>query len=150
MALGTNHTGMQSARIKTITPDAASAYFRRLQKDFAGGEKAPPVQFLKVVTTGREIELVAPPTVAANYGMVGGTPHIFIANFTGLVPSKVAVAAAVHNIRVRVPEAQGKVLTFLPFLGEARMVRGEKQGDKVEFLLPPVERGAVVWLGGSE
>ena len=38
----------------------------------------------------------------------------------------------------------GRSLSYLPFLGETQIVQGEKRGDRVEFLLPPLERGAVV------
>jgi hypothetical protein len=85
--------------------------------------------------------------VAANFGLVDGTPHVFLANFTGLIPSQVAVPTAVDGIRVTIPAARGTVLTFVPFLAEARVVRGEKKGDNVEFVLPALERGAIVRVG---
>jgi hypothetical protein len=44
----------------------------------------------------------------------------------------------------------GDTLTFLPFLGETQVVKGEQKGGQVEFMLPPVERGAVVWTAGSK
>ena len=45
------------------------------------------------------------------------------------------------------PAALGDTLTFLPFLGETQLVKGEKKGGQMEFVLPAVERGAVVWFG---
>jgi hypothetical protein len=83
--------------------------------------------------------------VAVNFGRVGGTPHVFLANFGGLVPGKVAVPSREEKIRIRVPATFGESLMYLPFLGETQVVPGAKQGDRVEFTLPPVERGAVVW-----
>jgi hypothetical protein len=53
----------------------------------------------------------------------------------------------VNETRLTIPAARGTVLTFVPFLGEARVVRGEKKGDNVEFVLPALERGAIVWVG---
>ena len=107
----------------------------------------PPQPLLDALATKSEIALDgAPPTVAANFALVDGTPHVFLANFTGLVPSKVAVPVAVSGIRVTIPAARGEVLTFLPFLGAPQVLKGEKKGDTVEFALPALERGAVVWV----
>jgi hypothetical protein len=77
---------------------------------------------------------------------VDGTPHVFLANFSGLVPSKVAVPSLQAGIRIRVPATAGDSLAYLPFLGEAQVVQGTKVGEKVHFSLPPIERGAVVWV----
>jgi len=94
-----------------------------------------------------EIELQAPPSVAANFGRVNGSPHVFLANFGGLVPNKVAVPEPAKGLTVKAPANLGDTLTFLPFLGEAQVVPGKKQNGQMEVPLPPVERGAVVWLG---
>jgi hypothetical protein len=37
-------------------------------------------------------------------------------------------------------------LKFLPFLGEIQIIKGETVAQRQTFVLPPVERGAVVWL----
>ena len=149
VVLGTNASGITSAKVTTLSSDPAREYFHALEKDFAGATKEVPKEFLEAVGTNDGIEVEAPPTVAANFGVVNGTPHIFMANFTGLVPSKVAVPTALNQIRVRIPSGQGKVLTFVPFLGGAQVIQGQKQGDKVEFVLPTIDRGAVVWIGGN-
>jgi len=36
-------------------------------------------------------------------------------------------------------------LVLVPFLAEVQKLKGTASGEKVEFTLPPVERGAVVW-----
>jgi hypothetical protein len=87
--------------------------------------------------------------VAANFAIVNGTPHVYLANFGGLVPGKVVVPTPV-KIHVKVPAAMGNSLSYLPFLGEAQVVHGTKRGDKVEFTLPPLERGAVVSFGAKK
>ena len=81
--------------------------------------------------------------------MVDGAPHVFLANFGGLLPSKVAVPTRQEGIQVQMPARVGDSLMFLPFLGEAQVLRGVKKGDQVEFTLPGVERGAVVWVAGG-
>ena len=44
----------------------------------------------------------------------------------------------------------GNSLSCLPFLGEMQIVEGQNQGDRVEFTLPQLERGAVVWITGKK
>jgi hypothetical protein len=145
--LGANVTGVSGANVASLTADPALQYFHAFENDFSRASEQPPEALLHAVAMKREIELHAPPTVAANFGLVNGMPHVFLANFTGLIPSQNAVPTAVNETRLTIPAARGTVLTFVPFLGEARVVRGEKKGDNVEFVLPALERGAIVWVG---
>ena len=146
--LGANATGISgSSNIYVLASDPASAFYAALMRDFATASANPPTDFLNAAAVKPEIELQAPSTVAANFGRVNGTPHIFLANFGGLVPNKVVVPEAAKGLVVKAPAGAGDTLTFLPFLGEAQVVRGKKQNGQMEFELPPIERGAVVWLG---
>jgi hypothetical protein len=124
----------------------STAYLAGLQRDFAQGSQRMPEDFLQSLEQKEEILIDAPATVATNLGRVNGMPHIFIANFGGLVPGKVAVPAPASGIRISVPAAAGGSLTYLPFLGRTQTLRGLQKGDRTEFVLPPVERGAVAWL----
>jgi hypothetical protein len=125
---------------------APTLYFEELQRDFAGGLRKMPQQFLETLQVKGEIEIEAAPTVAANFGRVNGVPHLFLANFSGLVPGKIVVPSPQTGIRIRIPGGMGDTLAYLPFLGETLTLRGEKQGEHIEFALPPLERGAVVWI----
>ena len=127
----------------------ASAYFAGLQRDFMAGSQKMPGEFLQAIEAKSEIEVEAPATMATNFGRVDGTPHVFLANFGGLVPGKVGVPSREGGIRVRMPATAGDVLAYLPFLGETQILRGVRQGDRVEFTLPPVERGAAVWVAAN-
>jgi hypothetical protein len=147
VVLGTDATGLPATASTSLPTDPARAYYQALVHDFTYAATNPPSDFLKALGKKGEMELEAPATVAANFGQVNGTSHVFLANFGGLVPGKVAVPALVQGIRVRMPAANGRVLSYLPFLGEVQLLHGEEKGDKVEFTLPPVERGAVVWVG---
>jgi endo-alpha-1,4-polygalactosaminidase (GH114 family) len=149
VVLGTNASGAAAGAETALADDPAREYFHALERDFAAASKQPPETLLRALMANSDIEVETPSTVAANFGMVNGAPHIFLANFTGLVPSKVAVPTTVNGIRVTIPADRGATLTFVPFLGEAQTVRGEKKGDKVEFVLPAVERGAIVWIGAQ-
>jgi hypothetical protein len=134
-----------SSQIVRVPVCPAKAHFAALQRDFVAGLRKMPREFLLAIQVNGEIEVEAPPTMAVNFGRVDGTPHVFLANFGGLVPGKVAVPSREEKIRIRVPATFGESLMYLPFLGEMQVVPGAKQGDRVEFTLPPVERGAVVW-----
>jgi hypothetical protein len=148
--LGGNATGIAaSARTTHLAYDSASTYYAALQQDFLDASEEPPDDFLQATAVPSEIEVDAPETLAANFALVDGTPHVFLANFGGLVPGKLAVPTPAKGIKVRAPSTRGDTLTFLPFLGEAQPVRGEKKGNQVEFVLPAVERGAVIWMGAG-
>lgn len=148
VVIGNDPAGLPpQAKSLHVKSDLLSAYFETLGREFPAA--APPSEFLSAVTMKTDIHVEAPPTVATNFGRVNGQPHIFFANFGGLEPNKIAVPTPATGVRVTVPAQMGTNLTFLPFLGEAQAVRGEVRGDTVEFLLPPIERGAIVWVGAG-
>jgi hypothetical protein len=126
--------------------DPAKAYYTGAQNNIADATKNTPKELLNAMMIKNEIEIEAPATVATNFARVDGTPHAYLANFGGLVPSKVAVPSPANGIRVTIPAGMGESLAYLPFLGETQILRGTKQGDQVEFTLPEVERGAAIWI----
>ena len=151
IVLGENTSGIAGALVTTFADDPARAYFHALERNFTEASQEPPRRLLNAIETTATLAVDgAPPTVAANYGLVHGRPHVFLANFTGLVPSKVAVPVRVSGIRVTIPAARGDALTFLPFLGEPQVLQGQKKGDALEFTLPVLERGAVVCVGRQD
>lgn len=151
VVLGEDTSGTpQSPRKMVLASDPAREYYKALQAGFDAGSANPPADLLSALGGNDGIQLDAPPTVAANFAMVSGVPHVYLANFSGLVPGKVAVPAPVQSIQVRVPAAMGTSLSYLPFLGETQVVHGKKNGNRVEFTLPPLERGAVVSVTGGK
>ena len=151
IVLGEDFSGIRQSPQKVVLPsDPAREYFKALESDFAVGSTNPPTELLRDLGgTDDGIQLDAPPTVAANFAVSNGTPHLYLANFGGLVPGKVAVPTPVTGIHLRIPTAMGDSLTYLPFLGETQVLHGVKRGDLMEFTLPPLERGAVVWVMGQ-
>jgi hypothetical protein len=146
VVLGKDVSGIpQSAQKIAFPEDPAGKYFDALEADFTAGSANPPKDLLDALG-GSDIQLEAPPTVAANFATVNGVPHVYLVNIGGLVPDKVVVPTPV-DIRVKVPAAMGDSLSYLPFLGETQTVHGKKRGDQIEFTLPPLERGAVVSFG---
>ena len=148
IVLGEDSSGILPSPKKVVLPsDPAQEYFQELASGFAVGSANPPKELLNALGGNDGMQIDAPTTVAANFAMVSGKPHVYLANFGGLVPGKIAVPTPVTGIHVRVPTAMGDSLTYLPFLGEKQIVRGVKRGNLMEFTLPPLERGAVVWVG---
>jgi hypothetical protein len=135
------------AKTRRIDSSSVTGYLETLEQNFAAAN--PPKDLLLAAGVSAEIALEAPATVAANFARVNGQPHIFIANFSGLEPNKSAIPEAVKNIRITAPISMGKRLTYLPFLGDTQVLQGEVKDDHVEFVLPPLGRGAVVWVAGS-
>ena len=128
----------------------AKAYFERAQKDFAAASQIIPAEFLATVDTRPQLSVEAPPAVAANITVVNGKPTIFFANFTGLVPHKIAVPTPQAGVRISTPATDRRTLRILPFLGETQTVHGQHVGDRLVFTLPTLERGAVTWFEDAE
>jgi hypothetical protein len=148
--LGVDATGITGAsKVTVLFPDPAGTFYSALLHDFAAASASPPTEFLNATAVDTEIEIKAPSTVAANFGLVNGQPHIFLANFGGLEPSKIAVPEPARGILVKIPAAMGDTLMYLPFLGETKVLKGKKNVAQLEFQLPPVERGAVIWAEGN-
>ena len=151
VVLGTDVTGASHSSSNVALPsDPVKGFFFALEQDFAAASSKAPTDFLRAAKVQSDIELKAPPTVAANFALVNGKPHVFLANFGGLSPGKIAIPSPASGIHVTIPAAMGNSATYLPFLGEAQGLRGQKKGALVEFSLPAVERGAVVWIGEAE
>jgi hypothetical protein len=144
---GTDAIGLDNVKGITRFPDSpARAYFDRVQKDFPAGSQSNPKEFLASLDSHAELFVEAAPTVATNIASVNGKVHVFLANFSGLVPHKIAVPTAQKNVRISIAAGENETLSVLPFLGEVTSVRGQRHGDRMVFVLPALERGAVAWL----
>jgi hypothetical protein len=147
VATGTDATGFAPATGIARFPDCpGKRYFAALEKDFAKGAAESPTEFLGALGASQELQVEASPLVAVNFGAVSGKPHIFLANFAGLVPHKVAVPSPQADVRIWVPAEKNRALGFLPFLGEPQHLSGRQVGDRLVFTLPAIERGAAVWI----
>jgi len=144
---GADATGLpSSASVRQFVNCPGKAHFSASQKDFAAAASDDPADFLQSMDTHQELTVEAPPTVAVNFSLVDGKPHVFLANFSGLVPHKVAVPVTLDHVRIRVAAKRSYVAQFLPFLGEPQTIHGKMAGGRLEFELPAIERGAAVWL----
>ena len=147
---GADSTGLaDDANVTRFKDCPARAYFEMAQKNFPVTEEGSQNDFVASLKPHAEITVEAADTVVSNIASVDGAPHIFIANFSGLVPHSVAVPTAQKNIRVSVANTKYQTMRVLPFLGTEQTVQGRAEGDKTIFYLPAVERGAVVWFENS-
>ncbi len=147
---GQDATELGDVRQIVRMPDCpGKSYLAGLQHDFLQGSREVPEPFVNALKPEQNILVDAPTSVATNFARVDGIPQIFLANFAGLVPGTNATPASASGIKISAPAADGAVLVYLPFLGERQTVHGTKQGDRMEFVLPPVERGAVAWIPGQ-
>jgi hypothetical protein len=148
---GTDATGFaDTTGIVRFRECPAKSYFEHAQKDFAAASQIAPREFLASLDTKPQLTVEAPPTVATNIAVVNGKPTIFVANFTGLVPHKIAVPTPLTAVRISMPVADHRILHVLPFLGETQTVPGQRIGDRLVFKLPALERGAVAWFEDVE
>jgi hypothetical protein len=148
---GTDATGFtDTTGIVRFRECPAKSYFEHAQKDFAAASQIAPREFLATLDTKPQLSVAAPPTVATNIAVMNGKPTIFVANFTGLVPHKIAVPTLLTAVRISMPVADHRTLHVLPFLGETQTVPGQRIGDRLVFKLPALERGAVAWFEDVE
>jgi hypothetical protein len=148
---GTDATGLGDLPgVTRFANCPARKYLQALEEDFVAASRKFPDELLSAVDLHPDLVVEAPSTMAANIASVDGTPHVFLANFTGLVPGRVGVPTTETNVRVSIPSNRKSSLRFLPFLGETQTIRGKVSGERLVFVLPPVERGAVISIEAAE
>jgi hypothetical protein len=143
---GTDATGLSSGAVSRFPDCPGRAYLKRLETGFERTNPSTASDFIEALDPDDGIRVEASSSVATDIASVGGKPHIFFANFDGLVAGQNAVQRPQQGIRVSVAAAgQGKAW-FLPFLGEAVPLQGQRQNGRLVFVLPEIQKGAVVWF----
>jgi hypothetical protein len=144
---GVNASGLSSdSHASFFAQCPGKDHLEQLQKNFEEGSRLTSKEFLAAIVPASQLTIDAPPTVAINVAEVDGHPHIFMANFTGLVPHKNAVPATLQDVTISTRDLNAKTLQLLPFLGTIQTLTGRRIGDRVVFTLPSLERGAVAWI----
>jgi len=123
------------------------AYNAVLEADFQRASPELQRPFLDSLIAGPDIEISASPMVASSIAEVNGMPHIFLANFAGLVAGRNPVQTPQADIRISVPDKSRAVGHFLSFMGDEQKVQGKLEKGRLIFTLPPVSKGAVFWYG---
>ena len=123
------------------------AYAESLETDF--GHTTPQIQqaFLDSLSANADIQVSASPSVVTSVTMVNGAPHVFMANFAGLVGGKNPAQIAQNDVRISLPLMPNHSGFFLGFLGDIQKINGLEANGRVTFTLPAISKGAVFWYG---
>jgi hypothetical protein len=138
----------------------ASAYYAQLRKEFdqqaSGGawEKAEfnnlrktfVAEILEVSGFQPAAQIDASPFVSAQTASVGGKVSVFLANFKGLKSKEIARQTPEENVTIAFFASGPGTIAFLPFLGPLQKVQGTFSGGRLTCKLPPIDKGAVVWV----
>lgn len=123
------------------------AYSAALEANFDQTHPAMQKEFLDSLTSKQDIEVFASPSVATSVAEVDGAPHVFLANFAGLVGGKNPVQSPQADVKISLPASSNSSGFFLPFLGDVQKLEGTQENGRITFVLPPVSKGAVFWYG---
>ena len=77
---------------------------------------------------------------------IEGSTYLFLANFAGIKAGETVTPTPQLDVRIDVPSHLGTSMHLLPYLGVESVLRGQRSGDGVTFVIPQIERGAVVWF----
>jgi hypothetical protein len=120
------------------------SYSQSLEHDFAATKPSQAQAFLATLNPDTHLTVEASSDLATHVAAVDGQTHIYFANFKGLVGG---------NNPMQTPEVGARVVVagkfrayFLPFLGEVKELQGKIGEGRTTFVLPEIDRGAVVWL----
>ena len=143
---GSDATGLAaSPNIARLNDDPGREYFSLLKENFVGASPDQEQAFFEKLKSNSTIRVQTSPMVATSISRVEGAPHVFFANFAGLVGGKNPVQTPQKGVQVQVTGVNHARGFFLPFLGEVANVDGVASSGGVVFNLPTIEKGAVFW-----
>jgi hypothetical protein len=149
---GTDATHLgETASVTRFPQCPGKAYMSASESDFERADPDSQAEFLKSLKHTSEVEVTASPMVATSIAAVAGNPHIFFANFAGLVGKVNPEQTPQTGVRVRVAKAGKGKAFFLPFLGDVHEISGVQESDgRTSYTLPTITKGAVFWYEGGE
>jgi hypothetical protein len=136
------------------------AYYAQLRKEFdqqaAAGvweqtefnrlRKAFVAEILEVSGLQPAVQIDASPFVSTQTASVSGKVSVFLANFKGLKSKEIAQQTPDENVTIAFSASGPGTIAFLPFLGQLQKVPGTFSGGKLTCKLPPIDKGAAVWV----
>jgi hypothetical protein len=136
------------------------AYYAQLRKEFdqqaAAGtweqaefnnlRKAFAAEILEVSGFRPAVQIDASPFVSTQIASVGGKASVFFANFKGLKSKEIAQQAPEENVTIGFSARGPGSIAVLPFLGQLQRVQGAFSDGKLTCKLPPIDKGAAVWV----
>ena len=132
-----------------FTQCPGKAYNSALEADFDRATPQMQQSFLNALPSNQSVEVSAPPSLATSISEVNGAPHVFLANFAGLVGGKNPVQTPQANIKITLTAVANSSGFFLPFLGEVQQLDGTQSNGRITFHLPTITKGAVFWYGAK-
>jgi hypothetical protein len=123
--------------------DPGKAYMAALEKDFEHSAASRQGNFLASLNPQAKITVQISPAVATHIAKVDGKLCVFLANFKGLRGHQNPRQTPEDGARIFFEDAGTDRMSYLPFLGEAVTLTGEKRGQRTFFVLPRIEKGAV-------
>ena len=125
------------------------AYNAVLEADFDHATPQLQEAILDNLPPNHGVEVSASLYVSTSIAQVNGAPHVFLANFAGLVGGKNPVQTPQTDVKISLPIVQGSAGFFLPFLGDVQKIDGTEANGRTTFKLPPISKGAVFWYGSD-
>jgi hypothetical protein len=130
----------------TRFPECPGAIYNALlEKDFAHATPEKQREFLNSLSFGRGVEVIASTSVATSVAQVKGVPHVFLANFAGLVGGSNPIQTPQTDVKISLPVVPGNAGYFLPFLGDVQRLQGTQKDGRETFSLPAINKGGVFW-----
>lgn len=149
--IGTDATQLpESPAIIRSKVSSGAEHLARLEKDFLKASQMPELGALRELPEDAELKVETSPLVVSHIARVDGKPHIFLTNFSGIIPHKQVKPTIEASAQIVIAAGPHATLSFLPFLGTEQTLSGTRSGDRMVFHLPAFERGAVVWLNDSK
>jgi hypothetical protein len=143
---GRDATGIEpSPRVIRLNPCPGKVYTAAIERDVDAHVPEAAAALLSAVDARAAVSVDASERVATQIASVDGRPHVFFANFGGLVARENAVQTTETGASVAVSARRGRAY-FLPFLGRVRELRGRRVGGRLVFALPPIEKAATFWF----
>ena len=94
-----------------------------------------------------EVLLRADPGIVTHIAEVDGQPHVFIANYTGLIANENIEQIPQENIEVLFISGTGDdQIKYLPYLGEETVIESIFNKFGLSASLPTISQAGVVWL----
>jgi hypothetical protein len=148
--LGTSDSKLNDLRGATrLSEDSPRQYLVQAEQNFAETNPYSQSAFFDAIGSNaspKEIQVKASKNVVVHAATVRAGTYLFFANFDGIKPGETLAPTPQHDIQISAPAPLGNSIHILPFLGSESVVRGEKSGDHFSFILPQLDRGAVVWF----
>jgi hypothetical protein len=140
----------ESSNVVRSRASPGAEHLAMLEKDAVKASQTLELGVLRSLPENSTLKVETSPFVIAHQARVDGKVHVFLINFSGIVPHKQVKPTSETSARLVVETGPRATLSFLPFLGTEQTLSGERSGDRMVFHLPPFDRGAVVWLSDSK